>query len=84
MLLVMTVVPGFGGQSFMEEMMTKVEAGVAHRTENGLTYHIQVDGGIGAETAMIAGKAGANVLVAGSSTFGAPDMKAAIRQIREA
>ena len=84
MLLVMTVVPGFGGQSFMEEMMAKVEAGVKHRRENNLSYHIQVDGGIGAETAAIAGKAGANVLVAGSSTFGAADMKAAVSAIREA
>ena len=84
MLLVMTVVPGFGGQSFMEDMMAKVEAGVKYRTENNLTYHIQVDGGIGTETAAIAAQAGANVLVAGSSTFGAPDMAAAVQSIREA
>ncbi len=84
MLLVMTVVPGFGGQSFMEEMMAKVEAGVKHRRENNLAYHIQVDGGIGAGTAAIAGKAGANVLVAGSSTFGAQDMAEAVREIRNA
>ena len=84
LLLVMTVVPGFGGKSFMEEVMVKVEAGVKHRTENKLNYHIEVDGGIGLESAAIARAAGANVFVAGSSTFGAPDMAAAVRGIREA
>jgi len=84
MLLVMTVVPGFGGQSFMEEMMAKVEQAVQWRDELGLAYHIQVDGGIGTETAKIAASAGANVLVAGSSTFGAPDMAAAISELRGA
>lgn len=82
LLLVMTVVPGFGGQSFMPEVMPKITAGVKHRTENHLNYHIEVDGGIGSETAAIAGAAGANVFVAGSSTFGAPDMDAAIQSIR--
>ena len=84
MLLVMTVVPGFGGQSFMNETMTKVEAAAKHRSENDLSYHIQVDGGIDANTAPIAAAAGANVLVAGSSTFQAPDMTSAITQLRGA
>ena len=84
MLLVMTVVPGFGGQSFMNETMTKVEAAAKHRSENDLSYHIQVDGGIDANTAPIAAAAGANVLVAGSSTFKAPDMTSAITQLRGA
>lgn len=83
LLLVMTVVPGFGGQSFMEEVMPKVEAGAKYRAENMLKYHIEVDGGIGLESAGIARAAGANVFVAGSSTFGASDMKAAIQGIRE-
>lgn len=82
LLLVMTVVPGFGGQSFMEEVMPKVEAGARFRSEHDLSYHIEVDGGIGIETAAIASAAGANVLVAGSSTFGAPDMPAAIQAMR--
>lgn len=82
MLLVMTVVPGFGGQSFMHETMPKVEAAANHRTQHELNYHIEVDGGIDAETAPIATQAGANVLVAGSSTFKAPDMAAAITTIR--
>lgn len=84
LLLAMTVVPGFGGQSFMPEVMPKIEEAVAFREDNGLSYHIEVDGGIGAETAKIATAAGANVLVAGSSTFGAPDMAAAVTAIREA
>lgn len=84
LLLCMTVVPGFGGQPFMESMMPKVSQAAAYRKEKGLSYHIQVDGGIGVETAAISAKAGANVLVAGSTTFGAKDMKAAISAIREA
>ncbi|WP_240471557.1 ribulose-phosphate 3-epimerase [Rubritalea marina] len=84
LLLPMTVVPGFGGQSFMHDMMAKVEAAAAYRDANGLHFHIEVDGGINTETAAIAGKAGANVLVAGSSSFQAPDMKAAITAMREA
>jgi len=82
LLLVMTVVPGFGGQPFMPGVMSKVEAAVAHRRANGLAFHIEVDGGIGTETAKIASAAGANVFVAGSSTFSAPDMKAAVASIR--
>lgn len=84
LLLVMTVVPGFGGQSFMGEVMPKVEEAVAYRRANGLSYHIEVDGGIDPETAATASAAGANVFVAGSSTFGASDMTAAISAIREA
>ncbi len=84
LLLCMTVVPGFGGQPFMNNMMEKVEAAAACRKEKGLAYHIEVDGGIGAETAAISAKAGANVMVAGSTTFGAKDMAAAVAEIREA
>ena len=84
LLLCMTVVPGFGGQSFMQEVMPKVEQAATWRTERGLGYHIEVDGGIDQQTAPIAAAAGANVLVAGSSTFKADDMAAAIQAIREA
>ena len=82
LLLAMTVVPGFGGQSFMPEVMPKVEAAAAARKERGLSFHLEVDGGIGQETAKIAKKAGANVLVAGSSTFGQTDMAAAVAGLR--
>jgi len=84
LLLVMTVVPGFGGQSFMAEMMSKVEQAASLRELNGNGYHIEVDGGVNKTTAAIARKAGANVLVAGSSTFKADDMKAAVSAIRNA
>jgi ribulose-phosphate 3-epimerase len=84
LLLCMTVVPGFGGQSFMHEVMPKVEQAASMRELKGLNYHIEVDGGIGAETAAIAFTAGANVMVAGSSTFKAPDMAEAVKMIREA
>jgi ribulose-phosphate 3-epimerase len=82
LLLCMTVVPGFGGQAFMTEMLPKIEAAAAERDRRGLAFHIEVDGGIGVETAAPSLAAGANVLVAGSSTFRAPDMAEAIRAIR--
>ena len=82
MLLCMTVVPGFGGQSFMHEMMPKIAQAVQIRKDRGLDFKIQVDGGVDATTAVAATQAGANVLVAGSSTFCAPDMAAAIEVIR--
>lgn len=82
LLLCMTVVPGFGGQSFMHEVMPKIERAIQIREQDGLDFHIEVDGGIDATTAVAATQAGANVLVAGSSTFCAPDMAAAIDAIR--
>ena len=84
LLLCMTVVPGFGGQSFMQEVMPKVEQAASWREQRGLGYHIEVDGGIDRETAGHAKAAGANVLVAGSSTFKASDMAQAIEAIRTA
>lgn len=84
LLLCMTVVPGFGGQAFMAEVLPKIEAAAKTRDEKGLHFHIEVDGGIDALTAARCAKAGANVMVAGSSTFRAPDMALAIRTIREA
>lgn len=84
LLLCMTVVPGFGGQAFMPEVLPKIEAAAAARAAKGLAYHIEVDGGIDATTAARCTRAGANVLVAGSSTFRAPDMAAAVQAIRGA
>jgi ribulose-phosphate 3-epimerase len=84
LLLCMTVVPGFGGQAFMAEVLPKVSAAAAYRAEHGLLYHIEVDGGIVMETARLCGAAGANVMVAGSSTFRASDMAAAVLEIRKA
>lgn len=82
LLLCMTVVPGFGGQSFMSEVLPKIQAAAKLREQGGHDFHIEVDGGIDADTAKLCAKAGANVMVAGSSTFKAPDMAAAIEAIR--
>ncbi len=84
LLLCMTVVPGFGGQSFMPEVLEKIAAAVRIRETKGLSFHVEVDGGIAAATAARCYSAGANVMVAGSSTFRAPDMAAAITAIRNA
>jgi len=78
MVLVMTVEPGFGGQKFMEDMMKKVSTLRAKKK----SLDIEVDGGINAETAKIAVKAGANVLVAGSYIFGAKNRKKAVESLR--
>jgi len=84
LLLCMTVVPGFGGQAFMPEVLDKIRAAARLRTERGLAFHIEVDGGIDADTAACCAAAGANVMVAGSSTFRAADMAQAITRIRRA
>lgn len=82
MVLVMSVVPGFGGQSFMAEVLDKVRVLAAQRQERGLKFLIQMDGGIGAAQAPLCRAAGADCLVAGSSTFKAPDMAAAIASMK--
>ena len=83
MVLVMTVEPGFGGQKFMPDTMESVRTLRSMITAGGYDIDIEVDGGIGKETASTAAEAGANVLVAGSSIFGAPDAGRAIEEIRE-
>ena len=82
MVLVMTVEPGYGGQSFMHDMLPKIEKIRAEITRRGLDVDIQVDGGINPETAKLTVAAGANVLVAGSSVFKAQDIKGAIDALR--
>lgn len=84
LLLCMTVVPGFGGQAFMPEVLEKIAAAARVRENDKLSYHIEVDGGIDAASAARCYQAGANVMVAGSSTFRAPDMAEAIAAIRRA
>ena len=83
LLLVMTVNPGFGGQGFLHKMMAKVKRAAAIRAERGLDFHIEVDGGIHSNTAAVARESGANVLVAGTSVFGASDAALAIEELRE-
>ena len=73
MVLVMTVEPGFGGQSFMEDMMPKVSAVKAEIKRKGLDIDIQVDGGINNDTISVAAKAGANVFVSGNAIFSSDD-----------
>ena len=82
MVLVMTVEPGYGGQSFMPDMLPKVKAIREEIERRGLNVDIQVDGGINPVTAKEAVAAGANVLVAGSSVFKAEDRRATIDALR--
>ena len=82
MVLVMTVEPGFGGQSFMEDMMPKVTALRQEIDRRGLSVSIQVDGGIGAATAPIAAAAGADVAVMGSAVFNAADPRALVAAVQ--
>ena len=83
-LLVMTVEPGFGGQTFMTDMMPKVAAVRAAAEAAGLNVWLQVDGGITVDTIGIAAEAGADTFVAGSSVYGAPDAADAIAALRAA
>ncbi|MEF7437032.1 ribulose-phosphate 3-epimerase [Paenibacillus lautus] len=84
LVLVMTVNPGFGGQAFIERTVSKI-AQLREWISNSdnPNIHIEVDGGITAETAPLVVEAGADVLVAGSAVFGKPDRAAAIAQIRD-
>jgi len=84
LLLCMTVVPGFGGQAFMPEVLGKITSATQIRETKNLTFHVEVDGGIDAITAARSYAAGANVMVAGSSTFRSPDMASIINSIRNA
>lgn len=79
-ILVMTVEPGFGGQSFMTELMAKVREVRAAIGDRDIW--LQVDGGIGADTIATAAAAGADTFVAGSAVFGRPDPDAAIQHLR--
>lgn len=82
LVLVMTVEPGFGGQSFMPDQLSKIRRLAEERTARGLDFLIEVDGGVNAVTAAQCRAAGADVLVAGSAVFGAPDPAAAVAAIR--
>ena len=82
MVLVMTVEPGFGGQSFIYDMMEKVTAVRNEADRLGKNIDIQVDGGINKETVAVAAKAGANVFVAGSAVFKAENAAEMIDALR--
>ncbi len=81
-VLVMTVEPGFGGQSFMADMMPKVAQIRRWIDERGLDCELEVDGGVGPATRDACVEAGANVLVAGSAVYGAEDIPARIAALR--
>lgn len=84
MVLVMTVEPGFGGQSFMADMMPKVRALREIIEKEELCVNIQVDGGIDRNTIKTAADAGANIFVAGSALFKQDDYEKAVAEIRAA
>lgn len=85
LVLVMSVEPGFGGQKYNPEAADKIAQIRAEATRRGLAdLKIEVDGGITQSTALPCIRAGADILVAGSAVFGAPDMHAAIAAIRNA
>jgi ribulose-phosphate 3-epimerase len=81
-VLVMSVNPGFGGQTFIERALAKVAEVRALLDARNPACEIEVDGGIGMENAERAVRAGANVLVAGNSVFGADDPPEALRELR--
>ncbi|TAJ46195.1 MAG: ribulose-phosphate 3-epimerase [Herbiconiux sp.] len=82
MVLVMTVEPGFGGQSFMSSTMPKLNTLSSAVRASGLDVWLQVDGGINDDTIAIAADAGADTFVAGSSVFGAESASAQIEKLR--
>ncbi|WP_435300021.1 ribulose-phosphate 3-epimerase [Timonella sp. A28] len=83
MLLIMTVEPGFGGQSFIEGMLPKIQRARKAVGQQDLDLWIQVDGGISSSTISRAAEAGANVFVAGSAVYGADDIPAEIEALRD-
>jgi ribulose-phosphate 3-epimerase len=84
LVLLMTVNPGFGGQSFIPEVLPKIRFVREMAGRQGFNPEIQVDGGINKDTAASVVRAGANVLVAGSAIFGGGDIAAAVRELKKA
>jgi ribulose-phosphate 3-epimerase len=82
MVLLMTVNPGFGGQSFIPSVLPKIRALHAEVRRRGLTVDIEVDGGIKAANVDVATSAGANVIVSGSGVFGTKDYAATLAEMR--
>lgn len=82
MVLVMTVEPGFGGQSFMEDMLPKIAALRQEIDRRGLAVDIQVDGGINVDTARLTAEAGATIAVMGSAVFNAAEPQALVAAVQ--
>jgi ribulose-phosphate 3-epimerase len=83
LLLVMTVNPGFGGQEFIHETLPKIQQADAWRHERKLSYRISVDGGINFQTAAECARAGADTFVSGTTLFGARNLRAAVKKMRQ-
>ena len=81
-VLIMTIKAGFGGQSFLPEMLDKVRVARRHVTGSGLEIRIEVDGGIAEDTIEAAAEAGADAFVAGTAVYGAADPAEAVRKLR--
>jgi ribulose-phosphate 3-epimerase len=84
LIVMMTVNPGFGGQGFMHEVIPKIRALYEMRESKGYHYAIEVDGGVGINTAPVAAWAGADILVAGAAIFKSGDPTTAVKAISEA
>lgn len=83
MVLVMSVEPGFSGQAFLPSALPKLEALRAQRQAQGLSFLLEIDGGINQSNAALAVSSGADVLVAGSAVFGAEDVARAVRFFKQ-
>ena len=82
-LLIMTVNPGFGGQSFIYETLPKIQQAYAWRREKGLVYNIGVDGGVDFKTAAECARVGADAFISGTALFVRPSLKAAVKKMRK-
>ena len=82
LVLIMSVNPGFGGQSFIPNALDKIQALARRRKESGLDFAIEIDGGVVLDNAAAIVRAGCNWLVAGSSVFHTPDAGAAFRDLQ--
>lgn len=82
LVLLMSVNPGFGGQKFIPQIVTKIFELASLKKEMGLSFEIEVDGGVNPQTAALCREAGATVLVAGSAVFSAANPSEAVRLIR--
>ena len=82
-ILVMTVEPGFGGQSMISECLDKIPVIKAECAKSGLSIPVMIDGGVNISNVRTAAKAGADMMVAGSAVFGAKDRAAAFRELTE-
>lgn len=83
MILIMSVNPGFGGQKFISSVLPKIRKLDELRRENNLDFTIEIDGGINPDNVKTVTDAGVDIVVAGSSVFGAADIEARVKEFRE-